>query len=295
MSQTQTPPFETIIYRPAEKIARITLNSPAKRNAISLAMRDELTTALKLAERNDEISVVLIDAVGPVFCSGADITPPPVAAPGSKAGYGGLPPGGVVSEKLYDGWTDQTARTILRDWFVIWDLLKPVVCKVQGPCLALGTELMSMCDIVFAADDARIGYPPMRGQSVPDTQYFPWKMSMAHAKYLQITGNSVTGKEAAQMGWIAKSFPRDELDDRVETEVRAMASISPDMLSANKYCTNMHYEIMGFRTALYAGVPWHTLSASYRPNAGEFRRVAQEKGLKEAFQWRDGAFEDLGG
>jgi len=201
----------------------------------------------------------------------------------------------VVSEKLYDGWTDQTARTILRDWFVIWDLLKPVVCKVHGPCVAGGTEIMSMCDIVFVANEARIGYPAMRGQSVPDTQFFPWKLSMAHAKYLQLTGNSVTGKEAAEMGWVAKSFPRDQLDERVEAEVRAIASISPDMLSANKYCSNMHYEIMGFRTALYAGVPWHTLSAKYRPNAGEFRRVVQEKGLKEAFQWRDGAFKDLGG
>ena len=70
------PEFETIIYRPADKIARITLNSPEKRNAISLAMRHELTTAFKMAERDDDISVVLVDAVGPVFCSGADITPP---------------------------------------------------------------------------------------------------------------------------------------------------------------------------------------------------------------------------
>jgi enoyl-CoA hydratase len=292
--------YENILYRVQAKIARITLNRPEKRNAIGLGMRDELIRALKLAERDDEVSLVLIDAAGPVFCAGADITPSGAGTSADgyasyKPGSGGLPPGGVVSEKLYDGWTDQTARTILRDWFVIWDLLKPVVCKVQGPCLALGTELMSMCDIVFVADDARIGYPAMRGQSVPDTQYFPWKLSMAHAKYLQITGNSVTGKEAAAMGWVAKSFPKDQLDDKVEIEVRAMASISPDMLSANKYASNLHYEIMGFRTALYAGVPWHTLASKYRPNAGEFRRVAQEQGLKEAFKWRDGAFKDLGG
>ena len=82
--------------------------------------------------------------------------------------------------------------------------VKPVAVKAHGYGVSGGTGILSMADIAFVADDERIGYPPMRGMTSPDTLYFPWKMSMAHAKYLQLTGNSVTGKEAAEMGWVAK-------------------------------------------------------------------------------------------
>ena len=82
-----------------------------------------------------------------------------------------------------------------------------------------------MVDIAFVADDARIGYPAMRGMTAPDTLYFPWKMSMARAKYLQLTGNSATGKETAEIGWVAKSFPATELGDQVMRELRPMPQI----------------------------------------------------------------------
>lgn len=55
----------------------------------------------------------------------------------------------------------------------------------------------------------------MRGMTTPDVLYFPWKMTMAQAKYLQLTGNSISGKEAAEMGWVAKSFPADQLEEQV--------------------------------------------------------------------------------
>ena len=118
-------------------------------------------------------------------------------------------------------------RSCFRDWMTVFDLMKPVVAKVHGYCLAGGTELMSMCDIAFVADDTVLGYPPMRAMSTPDVPYFPWKLPMAQAKYLQLTGNTVTGREAADMGWVAKSFPAAELDEQVIRELRPMSRISP--------------------------------------------------------------------
>jgi enoyl-CoA hydratase len=119
-------------------------------------------------------------------------------------------------------------------------------------------------------------------------------MSMAQAKYLQLTGNSVTGKEAAEMGWVAKSFPADELEESVMRELRPMSQIAPDLLAANKMSLNQAYEIMGFRPALQTGWQWHALSGSMRPGAGDFGRISREKGLKEALNWRDGAFRKEG-
>jgi enoyl-CoA hydratase len=277
--------YSHIRYTVADRIARITLNVPQKRNSLTLELRGELVSALKAAERDDAVSVVLIDGEGPVFCSGYDL---------AAAGDG--PEGGWISAQYFDGWSDQFARHAIKDWLIIWDLMKPVVCKVHGACLAGGTELMSMCDIVFAADDARIGYPATRAQASPDTAFFPWKMTMAQAKYLQLTGNSITGRQAAQWGWIAKSFPAADLEAQVMSEVKALTSIAPDLLAVNKGCLNETYENLGFKSALNAGVHWHMLSLQrVRPSAGEFRRVVSEKGIKAALAWRDEPFKDVDG
>ena len=279
-----TDTYDKIIYTVADRIARITLNAPEKRNALSFQMRDELISALKAAESDDEVSLVLLDGAGPSFCSGYDLS---ARDPGYKKS-------GWVESKHFDNWTDQFARSCARDWLTIWDLLKPVVAKVHGHCVAGGTEILSMVDIAFVADDARIGYPPMRGMTTPDTLYFPWKMSMARAKYLQLTGNSVTGKEAADMGWVAKSFPADELEDQVMRELRPMAKIAPDLMSANKQSLNQAYEIMGFKTALSMGWSWHALSSSMRPGAGDFGQAMRDGGLRGALEWRDGDFKKEG-
>lgn len=279
--------YETILYNVSDKIARITLNRPDRRNALSFQLRREFVDAIRTAERDDTVSVILVDAAGPAFCSGYDIAP-------DGSGRASEPPEGWVDSEHFNSWTDQFARSCMRDWLTIWDCLKPVVCKVQGYCLAGGTEIMSMCDIAFVADDATIGYPPMRGMTTPDTLYFPWKMGMAQAKYLQITGNSVTGKEAANIGWVAKSFPADKLEDEVMRELRAIASISPDLLAANKASLNQAYELMGFKTALANGWSWHALTSRLRPGAGDFGRISREQGLKAALEWRDGAFRKEG-
>ena len=277
------PDYEHIRYAvdADDRIARITLNRPEKLNALNRELREEFTDALRVAERDDDVTVILVNGAGRAFCAGYDITPNQPAD--ARAGI-------LVSEKHFDGWTDPFARSCVRDWMTIWDLLKPVVVMVHGYCLAGGSELMSMCDIAFASDDCKIGYPPMRGMTTPDVIYFPWKLQMGRAKYLQLSGNSVTGKQAAEWGWIAKSFPAESLEEEVMREVRALASIAPDLLAANKLAINQSYEIMGIRTALNTGPQWHALSSRLRPGAGEFGRISNERGLKAALSWRDAPF-----
>jgi enoyl-CoA hydratase len=289
---TATGQYREIEYSVADRIATITLNVPDKRNRLSFLMRREIVSALRTAERDDAVTVVLIRANGPVFCAGYDLAPSGDPGDGQSTSYyrdeGGRSEGWVASPE-FDNWTDQWARSCVRDWMNIWNLLKPVVAMVHATCVAGGTELMSMCDIVFAADDARIGYPPMRGMTTPDVPYFPWKMSMAHAKYLQLTGNSVTGAEAAAMGWVVKSFPAESLEEQTMRELRAIAAIPVALLSANKQSVNQAYEIQGMRTHMDQSWSWHQLSGSVRPHADEFGRRLRDAGMKDALQWRDGA------
>src|SRR5436305_2308728 len=79
---------------------------------------------------------------------------------------------------------------------------------------------------------------------------FPWKMTMAQAKYLQITGNSISGAQAAEWGWVIKSFPADDLEDEVARELHVLRNIDPSIMAANKMAVNQAYEVMGFRTHL---------------------------------------------
>jgi enoyl-CoA hydratase len=297
MSATE---YEQILYAVENRIATVTLNQPDRRNALTFRMRREIIDALRTAEADEDVTVILIRAVGPSFSGGyalsggkrasAESGDPGQSGESSAKSYwdDGTRPERWIDADEFDGWTDQWARSCLRDWMNVWELLKPVVAMVHGHCLAGGTELMSLCDIAFVADDAQIGYPPMRGMTTPDIPYFPWKMTMAQAKYLQLTGNSVTGAEAAAMGWVAKSFPPDELEAETLRELRAISHIAPSLLAANKESLNQAYEIMGMRTHFNQAWAMHSLSGALRPGARDFSQHLKEGGLKAALEWRDG-------
>lgn len=274
--------YQDILYTIDERVCTISLNRPEKMNALSWALRNELRDALKAAERDPDVGCIVIKGEGRAFSAGYDLTP---TQPSPNR-----PVDGYVSEDV-DQLTAQYARDLVNGLWLIWELTKPVIAQVHGWCLAGASELASMCDIMFVADDAQLGYPPVRALTTPDTMYFPWKMPMSQAKYLMFTGRPVSGKEAVEMGWATKSFPADSLDEETAKEARAIATISPDMLAASKKAINRAYEIMGIRTALEVGVDWQGLS-TFRHTAGVFSDISQAEGLRAALQWRDGPFED---
>jgi len=279
--------YAAITYAVEGRAAHVTLNRPEASNALSMQLRLELVRALRTAESDPEVAVVVLDGAGPSFCAGYDLKEPY----GSKAERQAR--GDWVSDRAL-AWTDPFTRSCIADWMTLWDLLKPVIAIVHGNCLGGGTEIVSLADIVFAADDARFGYPPMRAMSTPDIPVLPWKMTMARAKYLQLTGNSVTGAQAAEWGWVVKSFPAAELAERAWSEVRAIASIDAGLLAANKQQVNQAYELMGMRTHFAQAWSWHHLSGAVRPNAGAFFAKAQEDGLKAALDWMNSPFTDEG-
>jgi enoyl-CoA hydratase len=202
---------------------------------------------------------------------------------------------GWVADENLEEWTDQFSRGCVRDWMTLWDLLKPVVAQVHGNCLAGGLELMSMADIVFVADDARLGYPPMRGLSTPDTAVFAWKLSMAQAKYIQLTGNSISGRQAAEWGWVAKSFPADQLESEVARELHVLRNIDPSILAANKMAVNQAYELMGMRTHVEQSWVWHHLS-----NQARARSASSDRGgrggdtIRDSLAWMNQAADEVG-
>ncbi len=99
------------------------------------------------------------------------------------------------------------ARHVLHGWFEMMDMATPIIAQVHGYCLAGGTELATSCDLVYVADDAEIGYPPVRSMSSPDMAWHPWMLGFRRAMEAMLTGDSMRGAESVEAGFANRAFP----------------------------------------------------------------------------------------
>ncbi|HXZ61311.1 MAG TPA: enoyl-CoA hydratase-related protein [Acidimicrobiales bacterium] len=243
-----------IVDRPVEGVARVTLNRPEKRNAISTPMRTELLAALEAHDTDDEIRVSVIQGAGDCFSAGYDLAgglmddPPFHTAPGDGA------------------W----ARHVTQNWFDLWDLAKPVIAQVHGYAIAGATELAQACDLVYVAEDARIDYPVVRVASPPDFEYHMPLLGLRRAMEIMLTGGAMTGAEAARIGWANRAFPAADLEDEVLEVAATVAGVATDLAQINKRMVHRQAEILGVRAAIRAGSEFQAL-AGHQPSVQAFR------------------------
>ena len=281
--------YNNIIYEKDERLAFITLNRPEKLNPLSHALRGEVYDALRDAEADTEIGVIILKGAGRAFSAGYDLAPNPDEESDYVSDRSGMPDTGSTHPQHYD-WS---RHAVMGHW-LIWELAKPVICQIHGYCLAGGTELASMCDFRFVADDTQIGYPPVRAMGTMDMMWAPWLLPATKAREFAYTGDSFSGKEMAELGWANYALPKEELDETVIRFARRLGHIDNDLLNYNKRAVNRQLEIMGIRTGLMSGTDVEAMS-KHRPAAGEFGRRVREGGLKAALEWRDGPFRDFRG
>ena len=181
-------------------------------------------------------------------------------------------------------------RHVTQGWMSIWDLNKPVIAQVHGYCLAGGSELATGCDLVYVAEDAQIGYPAVRF-GVPDMQFHAWFMGMRTAMEMMVTGDSISGTEAARLGWATRAYPFAELEAAVIDRAERIAKVPPDIVALNKRTVHRATEAMGLRQAIRAGTELCAL-AIHQPSFQEFITKIPEQGLKAALQERDEPFGD---
>ena len=264
-----------IVDIPAEKISRITLNRPKQRNSLSANLRTELFQTLEENDMNPEISVTIIRGSGKAFSAGYD-----------------LKRSGEESDPYYTpGGLGYWPRHVVEGCFKIWDLAKPVIAQVHGYCLAGGTELAQSCDLVYVAEDATIGYPVVRNISPPDNQFFPWIVGMRKAMELMLTGNSISGKEAADYGFANSAFPADILEEKTLEIAKNVAEVPQDVQQFNKRAIHRQMELMGIRAALKAGTEVQQLSMHTKSARNFFKKVSED-GLTEALSERDSKYGD---
>lgn len=280
--------YQHIIYQVEDGRARITLNRPEKRNALSAALLEELNHALWQADDDKSVHGILLRGAGKSFCAGYDLTPPPATdAANDGAGHRG---GGLYGPLTIDDdmwWLEKGQRLRM----VLFDMHKPVVAQVHGHCLAGGTDIALLCDMIIAADDAVIGFPPARDLGALPNNMWLYNVGPQWAKRLTLTGDTVTGAEAAQIGLVLKSVPADMLEAECEGLMDRFAKIDPDLLSANKRIINIGLELMGART-LQRMAAENDARAHLAPGTRKFRETVREKGVKAAMRERDEIFGD---
>jgi enoyl-CoA hydratase len=179
---------------------------------------------------------------------------------------------------------------VQRTWWRIWDCPKPVIAQVHGYCLAGGTELAMMCDLVVAADDAQFGYPPLRDMGSPVTPIWPWIVGARWAKLLYFTGDTIDGKTAEAIGMINFAVPSDKLDKAVEILTERMTKVPVDLLILHKAQVNRAFEVMGIRAAVSSGPEFDSLGHASEGARQEFFNPAMEKGIKWVLEKRSKLF-----
>lgn len=214
---------EEVLYRLANGVARVTINRPERRNAVTAATVASLRAAVATAHAEPAARVVVLTGAGDrSFCAGADFAA--LAAPA----------GGTLPAEL---------AGLFRD---LWALGKPTVARVRGFALAGGFGLAMACDLVVAADDAVFGAPEIDVGLWPFVASVPLVRSMPpkQALELMMTGRRVGAAEGERMGFVNRVTPVDGLDAAVDDLAATLAAKPPGPLRAGR---NAFYEVWGLR------------------------------------------------
>ena len=274
--------YEVIIYEVERGRARITLNRPEKLNALSIQLQEELNHALWEADNDNRVNTVILRGAGRAFSAGYDLTPRPLV---ERDADDHTRDGRSFDD---DAWRMEQGQRLR---MAIFDMHKPVIAQIHGYCVAGGTDVALLCDMIIAADDTLIGFPPARAQGALPNNMWLYNVGPQWAKRLMLSGDFVTGADAAKIGLVLKAVPLDLLEQEVEGLADRLSMIDTELLSANKRIINIGLEIMGART-LQRIATENDARAHLAPSVAEFGARSREQGLKAALQWRDTKFGD---
>jgi methylglutaconyl-CoA hydratase len=209
--------FKTVQYNEAHGIATITLNRPDKRNAISYELIDDLRSALQKAA-SSSAQVVVLTGAGKAFCSGMDLDD-------LKQLIGRTPEQNVKDS--------ETMAALFR---ALYDFPKPTIAAVNGPAIAGGAGLATLCDFTLAVPEAKFGYTEVRIGFVPAivSSFLIANIGEKRARDLLLTGRIFTAQEAHELGLANEIVAPDQLLPRAHELAAQLMENSPASLRATK-------------------------------------------------------------
>lgn len=263
-------------YSTRGAVAFITLNRPERLNAIDRGLIAGLEEAVQRANREPDVRVIVLRGAGRSFCAGYDLQTAPQAEQTIQERTGGWDP--VID---FRGMSEN-----VRVFMSLWESRKPVVAQVHGWCVGGGTDMVLCADLIFMAEDARIGYPPSRIWGTPTTCMWVYRLGLEHAKRLMLSGEALDGREAERLGLASRAVPGDRLAQEVESFAEKLATTPTNQLVMNKLLVNQAYENMGLRTTQILGTFLDGIGR-HTPEGLAWRDLAMREGFREAVRRRD--------
>ena len=279
--------WETVLYEIDGPVVRVTLNRPERRNALDDVLIEELDEAVKQADLDETIRVIIIAGAGKSFSAGHDISGP---APNMEAGGRK-----ARSREAQTTWKDPERR-LKREQFLYFDkslairnTSKPTIAQVQGPCVAAGLMLACMCDLIVASEDATFQNPVCRmANGSIELLVEPWELGIRKAKELLWTGDAIDAQEAWRLGLVNRVVPTERLAEEAMRLARRIALAPPVAVALTKRSVNHTWDLMGQR----ASWEYHFMLHHFAYTTDETRSFAEEMrvapgGLKEFLKRRD--------
>jgi enoyl-CoA hydratase len=295
--------LKTMTYEVGGRIARITLNRPARGNGITMDMPRELAACVERANIDPAVHVIALSGNGSGFCGGYDLVESAEAMTLGEVDE--MRPKGSVLDPLVQmqnhipntAWDPMTDYAMMsrnvKGFMSLFHSEKPVVCKVHGFCVAGGTDMALCSDLLVIADDAKIGYPPARVWGSPTTSIWFHRIGLEKSKRLLFTGDCLSGKEAQEWGLAIESAPPDKLDQRFEILLARIARMPVNQLVMMKLLLNQSVIAQGLHSTQILGTVFDGITRHTKEGYA-FQQRAAEAGFKQAVRERDEPFGDFG-
>lgn len=270
-------------------VARLILNRPDKHNAIRFADLDALVEALREAEADDDVKVIVLKGNGPSFCAGHDYNDA-VRAYGLEPTEAGQKPRrpSQRARLLQD-------RRLGENYMAFQYSLKPVIAQVHGHCTGVGLYLVELVDLAIAADTTQFSHAEQRLGLAGNTWHLNSQIltyGAKKARELFLLGDTFDGRQAEAMGLVNLAVPIEELEATVENWAERISRHARDALVTGKAMHQMALDSLGGSQQFYRGYVGHTLGTNLRIESDEFNFLRQRSrdGSTSAFRQRDQHF-----
>jgi enoyl-CoA hydratase len=226
------------------RLLTLTLNRPDTLNAVNRKMHEELADVFNFAAQDEHSDVIVLTGAGRAFSAGGDLEH-------------------IATNAANPDLFDEEVRVAKRIVFAMLDLDKPLVCRMNGHAVGLGATLALLCDVIFAAENAKIGDPHVAlGLVAGDggAALWPQRIGFGRAKEYLLTGELLTARKAAEIGLVNHCLPAGEFDGAVEAFCERLLNGSRNAIRWTKVLINL--ELKRIATAVMdAGIAYEAVSA----------------------------------
>ena len=231
--------MENILLEKKDHIGTLILNRPEKLNALSPTLLAEFSEAIDQIAADSEIKVVVIRGAGRAFSTGYDLSGADASSNRER-----------TRPFMVDDDRSLLQRMVER-WLRLRDLPKPVIAMVHGYCLAGATQLCICSDIIFVAENARVGFPSIPAGAGFVSSMWNWMVGPHRTKYMAfLPGSQISGKEAEAFGFATRAFPVDKLEEETYSYARRIVKVPAEKLALEKLSVNRAMDYRGFRTSV---------------------------------------------